>query len=81
MAGARIPVTFPIRLIPPRMTSATMLAVMSPETQGAIPKVSRIVSATVLACTPFPERKAVIPRRRAKKTAMGFQACPSPFSM
>ena len=81
MAGARIEVTRPIRLIPPRMTAATTPEVISPLTQvGMLNWVSRL-SATVFACTAFPVRKAVMPSMKAKKTAIHFQFGPSPRSM
>ena len=81
MVGARIEVTLPMRPIPPRMTRATTEAVARPVTQTGTPKVVATVSATVLAWTAFPVRKAVKARRTAKKTAMGFQAGPRPRSM
>ena len=81
MLGARMDVTRPIREMPPRITSATTVAVASPVAQTGIPKVVSMVSATVLAWTAFPVRKAVKPRRTAKNTAMGFHAGPSPRSM
>ncbi len=81
MSGARIPVTFPIRWIPPRITSATTDAVTSPVIQTGIPYSVSMASATVLAWIPFPVRNAVRPSMVAKKTAIHFQFGPSPFSM
>ena len=81
MKGARTAVTFPIRLIPPRMTAPTMTIVTRPMISGGMPKVDDIWSETVLAWTAFPVKKAVKASITAKKTAMGFHLEPSPRSM
>ncbi len=81
MKGARIPVTFPIRVIPPRITAATTVVVTRPLIQSGTPKLVSMASATVLAWIPFPVRKAVIPRRLAKRIASHFQFRPRPRSM
>jgi hypothetical protein len=73
MRGARTPVTFPMREIPPRMTSATTEDVTNPVIQVGTPKVVWTASATVLAWMPFPVRKATEASMMAKKTASGFQ--------
>ena len=54
MAGARIPVTRPMRVIPPMITRATTVAVHSPLIHAGIPKVVSRVSATVLAWMALP---------------------------
>ncbi len=81
ITGARMPVTFPMRPIPPRITSATTLAVTRPVIHRARPNCVHSASATVLAWMPFPVRKAVMPRMVAKNTAIHLQFGPSPFSM
>jgi len=81
MAGARIAVTLPMRLMPPRITAATTVDVIRPVAQAGTPNVVRIVSATVFAWMAFPVRKAVSPRRMANATAIHFHLGPSPFSM
>mgnify|MGYP006283197123 CR=1 FL=1 len=76
-----MPVTLPIRLMPPRITRATTAAVMNPVIQTGTPKVVCTASATVLAWMPLPVRKATEARQMAKKTAMGFHFLPKPRSM
>ncbi len=49
ISGARMPVTRPMRLMPPTITAATRLVVMSPGVHGGITNSEAKVSATVLA--------------------------------
>ena len=74
-------VTRPMRLMPPRITSATIVEVVRPVIHVAIPNSASIASATVLAWFAFPVMNAVIPSMTAKNAATGFQRGPSPFSM
>ncbi len=81
MAGARMLVTRPIRVMPPMITIATMVAVNRPVIHTGIPMIVFIVSATVLAWMALPVRNAVVPNITAKNTASGFHAGPIPRSM
>ena len=81
MTGARMPVTRPIRLMPPMMTMATIDAVMMPVAHTGNPNVVFSVSATVLAWMALPVRNAVVPSIRAKNAASGFHLGPSPRSI
>ena len=73
--------TLPMRVMPPRMTSATRAVETAPVTQGAIPNSVRKVSATVLAWMALPVRNAVVPSIRAKNMASGLKRGPRPRSM
>jgi len=85
MTGARIPVTFPIRLIPPMITIPTIEAVTRPVIQVSIPKLSETCVAMVLDWIALPVKNDVIMSMKAKKMATGFQFQPKtsliPFSI
>ena len=81
ITGASTPVTRPMRPMPPRMTMPMTADVTIPVTQAATPNSEDITSATVLACTALPVKKAVIPSSTAKNTARGFQRLPRPRSI
>ena len=81
MRGARIAVTLPMRVIPPRITTATADAASSPVTTLGVPKFDSSVSARVFACTALPVMNAVKPRATAKNTAIHRQRSPRPRSM
>ena len=49
MIGAKTPVTFPIRVMPPMITAPMIAAATRPVTRFGMPKLDRIVSARVLA--------------------------------
>ena len=79
--GARIAVTLPMRVMPPRMTAATAAAASRPVTTLGVPKFDSRVSARVFACTALPVMNAVKPRAMAKNTAIHRQRSPMPRSM
>ena len=81
MSGARIPVTRPMRVMPPRMTAATTPAASRPVTTFGVPKVDCIVSASVLAWMALPVMNAVNPSAMAKKVAIHVHWLPRPRSM
>jgi hypothetical protein len=81
MSGERTAVTLPIRRIPPMMTRNTSTDVTSPVTHCGTPYEEAIESAMVFAWIAFPVMNAVVPRRTAKRTAIGFHFGPNPRSM
>ena len=74
-------VTLPMRLIPPRITMPTMVAVMRPVIHTGTPNESKTCVATVLAWTALPVMNEVSMRANAKNIATGFQLRPRPRSM
>ena len=58
MNGTMTCVTSPMRVMPPRMTTAVTMTSTMPVMAGAMPNVARRLSATELACTMLPMPKA-----------------------